>query len=419
MDLSITHQTRRLRGVVQLPLSKSILNRYLLLYHMGGGLKPALSAYPLAEDSRLMYSLLWEHRGGTYHCSNAGTVCRFLTAYFATMSGTQVIDGNERMRQRPIAPLVEALRQQGAQIDYLDREGRLPIAIHRPQPIAPPPLLKLPHSLSSQFFSALALTGCRWPEGLRLHVPKHMVSMGYFHMSLQALAAFSIPYKWEGAILQIPSAQPQSDVRLLSSVPADWSAAAFVYGLAALSHDADIYLPHLSIDDSQGDAIIRQWATHWGVYTEPMPEGCRITKPKNSALPPTPLRFDLRDTPDLFPVLAVLCAASGRSCIFEGIAHLRYKESDRIHAVRQGLSACGVPTRVETNRFYIEPSPPGTSHAHPVIDTYDDHRIAMAFTLWAMRHTVTLRGAECVRKSFPQWFDQCRKLGFVVTILSP
>ncbi len=418
MDLSIIHQTRRLKGRVQLPLSKSILNRYLLLYHMGGGLKPELSTYPLAEDSTLLYTLLWEHNGGTYHCGNAGTVCRFLTAYFATMTGTQVIDGNERMRQRPIAPLVEALRQQGAQIDYVDLEGRLPIALHRPQPIAPPPLLKLPPSLSSQFFSALALTGCRWPEGLRLHVPQHMVSKGYFHMSLQALATFGIPYKWEGNILQIPSAQPQSDVGLLSSVPADWSAAAFVYGLAALSHETDIFLPRLKIDDSQGDAIIRQWANHWGVYTEPMPDGCRITKPKSTAFPSTLLHFDLHDTPDLFPVLAVLCAASGKPCVFDGIAHLRYKESDRIDAVRQGLSACGVPTRVETNRFYVESATYGTTHAHPVIDTYDDHRIAMAFTLWGMRHAITLRGAECVRKSFPHWFDQCQKLGFKITVLS-
>jgi len=415
MDLHLTHPTRSLKGLVQLPLSKSVLNRYLLLHHMGGGLKPDLSAYSLAEDSTMMYTLLWGETAETYHCGNAGTVCRFLTAYFAATTGTQVLDGSERMRQRPIAPLVEALRLQGAQIEYRSRKGCLPLVIYPPKPASPPPLLRLPPSLSSQFFSALALTGCCWPEGLRLEVPQDMVSQTYFYMSLQALSTFDIPYRWEDELVYIPKGRPKIDQGIFSAVPADWSAAAFVYGLAALSDEADIYLPNLQTGDAQGDAVIRHWAAHWGVHTSLTPNGCHISKTRSTKACSSPLRFDVRDTPDLFPVLAVLCAASGRPCVFDSIAHLRYKESDRIRAIREGLAACGVPTRVDAHRFYVDPPSQSAIHTHPAIDTFDDHRIAMAFTLWAVRHAVTLRGAECVRKSFPQWFDQCQKLGFQIT----
>jgi|GEM_PF-4523414 len=350
MDLHLTHPTRSLKGLVQLPLSKSVLNRYLLLHHMGGGLKPDLSAYSLAEDSTMMYTLLWG-------------------------------DGSERMRQRPIAPLVEALRLQGAQIEYRSRKGCLPLVIYPPKPASPPPLLRLPPSLSSQFFSALALTGCCWPEGLRLEVPQDMVSQTYFYMSLQALSTFDIPYRWEDELVYIPKGRPKIDQGIFSAVPADWSAAAFVYGLAALSDEADIYLPNLQTGDAQGDAVIRHWAAHWGVHTSLTPNGCHISKTRSTKACSSPLRFDVRDTPDLFPVLAVLCAASGRPCVFDSIAHLRYKESDRIRAIREGLAACGVPTRVDAHRFYVDP-PSQT---------------------------------ECVRKSFPQWFDQCQKLGFQIT----
>ncbi len=388
----------KVEGVIDLPYSKSVLNRYLILARLAD-FPVELEKEYLADDTVLLAALLANPQRDHFHCANAGTVIRFLTAYLATREGEQVIDGSPRMRQRPIGPLVDALRHMGADISYLGEAGFPPLRIGSPDPSQSGKVIKMNGSVSSQFYTALLLVAAKWPGGVTLELPKEMVSKSYLEMTLRVLESIGVRYEMAGNRIQVPQQSIQMNALPMER---DWSSAAFFFVIAALAKEANLFFPGLVREGTQGDEVICDLVSHWGVYYEEKKDGMRIFKTETTL--PNTMAIDLKGTPDLMPALAVLSACSGVSMRFSGVEHLRYKESDRIEAMSVELAKGGVRMQAEKDSLLIESSFAGEGAV--IFDTWGDHRVAMSLSLISMLEEVGIRHPEVVSKSFPDYWDQ-------------
>ena len=399
-SLKITSGTNSVTGSVSLPLSKSISNRSLIISWLSGG-KVRTGSLSAAEDTFLLQRLLrqMEEAGNKkLHAGNAGTVYRFLTALLAVTPGEWVLDGDERMYQRPIAPLVEALRELGAQIHYLGREGFPPLRISGQE--LEGGRIRIRADVSSQFISALLMIGPVMSRGIDIFLEGDLVSMPYMWLTIDMMKMAGARINTHPFLRVRP--YPYQECTLPSVT--DWSAAAPWYTIMALAGSGSLLLRGLTDKSLQGDQTLPSFFIMFGVDTEWMEDGVRISKRK---IVRREVNFDLNSTPDLAPSIIVTAAAMGYKGHFTGLKALRIKESDRIEAVANELNRNGFKciTTADTLSFLSQE----LLIKHPV-ETHNDHRIAMAFAPLAMSgNALTIIDPGVVKKSYPGFWEEMGK----------
>ncbi|PJJ59103.1 3-phosphoshikimate 1-carboxyvinyltransferase [Hymenobacter chitinivorans] len=399
-----------LSGSAQLPASKSESNRALIIRALAGG--GQLANLSDANDTELMQRLLATPLSAdTLNAEDAGTVMRFLTAYLA-VTGRQVeLTGTARMRQRPIGVLVDALRQLGARISYTEQDGYPPLQLQGWQPelaADEPAELSVRGDISSQYISALMMVGNQLPGGLRLRLTGKVGSRPYIRMTQSLLQHFGGQCRDLGEVIEV---RPQPYHAADYTIESDWSAASYWYAMVALGPEgSSITLPGLRRHSWQGDQAIVGIMNQLGVATEFHETGVTLTQQPVSA----GVEQDFTDCPDLAQTVAVVAAALGVPLVLTGLESLRIKETDRIAALQAELAKFGGSLvdegegrfRVPVAEFRV---------AGQTIETYHDHRMAMAFAPLALRGPLTVLAPSVVRKSYPQFWAELRKAGFEVT----
>jgi 3-phosphoshikimate 1-carboxyvinyltransferase len=418
MPLLLSHPTGRLHGRLRLDGSKSISNRWLILQALANEPMQLEGLSTSADTQALQWALRQVQAGAsTLDVGHAGTSFRFLTALLTLLPGEQVLTGSARMKQRPIAPLVEALQQLGARIDYLEQEGYPPLRIGE-SPMNAQASVQLDASLSSQFSSALLLIAPQLPQGLELELVGTVVSRPYIDLSLELLRQTGIQAEWLDA--QRIRVSPGVLRGGHYAVEADWSAASYYYAMGSLATELDLHLDGLQPDSLQGDAVLPELMEAFGVRTEFTDTGIRLLRHDKPLKPH--FDYDFLRSPDLAQTLTVLCAARGVSALLTGLDTLRHKETDRIEALQTELAKLGsflspLPQRFskrQQKQFYLLEGQAELPPELPSFATYQDHRMAMAFAMLALKGPVHIEDPEVVEKSYPRFWEHLEVLGFVL-----
>lgn len=405
---------RVIKGSVRLPLSKSECNRLLIIRALLGS-KHDMQQISSAQDSQVLYELLERARAGednqVYDCGPGGTTFRFLTAYFATLPGTRTLTGSPRLQKRPIGVLVEALRQLGAQITYKGEEGFAPIEITGTRLRGGQ--IELDGSISSQFVTALLLIGPTLHNGLVIHFKGPVASMPYILMTLRIMERFNVFGIWDGDTLSVSNQSYQiEEAATQFNVEADWSAASYCYALAAIADEADLFIEGLKPHSLQGDAVTALLFPFLGVTTKYENGGVRLSK---NGYKPKALAFDFEDSPDIVQTCAVVAVAKKIPLLMRGLNTLRIKETDRIHAMITELSKLGAGISEPENGILEIRTFDGPVQTPLEIETYEDHRMAMAFAPLAIMYPgLVMHQPEVVSKSWPEFWEELRKLGATI-----
>ncbi|MBK8505658.1 MAG: 3-phosphoshikimate 1-carboxyvinyltransferase [Saprospiraceae bacterium] len=403
-------------GIVHLDGSKSISNRALMIRALS---KKSFQIRNLStsDDTKAMEALVTK-KDGTLDVGPAGTTFRFLTAYFATQEGDQVLTGSARMKQRPIGALVDALRIIGADIQYLEKEGYPPLLIKSPKDLGAQSVLDIPAGISSQFISALLMIAPVLPKGLTVRLVGNLVSASYLQMTLDMMKYFGIEYEFKE---QAISVGPQSYCPTDYLVESDWSAASYHYAIAALARDVNLTLKGLFRQSTQGDAATIALFDQLGLKTTWLEDGLVINKGgEKKAL----LEHDFILCPDIAQTLAVVCGAMGVVGALTGLETLSIKETDRIEALKNELAKVGVsfakaPPRFSSRSgktFYLVEGKADWSGV-PVFPTYHDHRMAMAFAPLSIIKPVAIEDPEVVGKSYPDFWKDLVSLGWQIDMV--
>lgn len=407
MDYQIFPPEELIDVSVQLPLSKSISNRALIINALTPG-ADRLERVAVCDDTDVMVSAL-ASQAVEVNVGAAGTAMRFLTAYFACRDGRDtVLDGSERMRHRPIGVLVDALRQLGADIQYMEEEGFPPLKIHGRRLSGG--TLRVPAAISSQFISALMMVAPTMREGLRIELQGEAVSRPYITMTAgmmeQAGAQCEVDFREN--LITVGATGYSAP---LPPVEADWSAASYWYEIEALS-SGFITLPGLELPSLQGDSRCREFFGKLGVSTEEADDGNGLQLLANPDQDPK-MSLNLSDTPDIAQTIAVTCSMLGIPFTLSGLESLRIKETDRISALYNELLKIGtvISTDVPGTISWDGTRRPITEM--PAFDTYEDHRMAMAFAPVALYIPgICIRNAQVVSKSYPGFWENLICAGF-------
>lgn len=333
---------------------------------------------------------------------DAGTTMRFLTAFFALTGQNKILTGTPRMKQRPIALLVNALRELGASIAYLEREGFPPIEIkgfagQRANSVS------LPGDVSSQYISALMMTAPLLPQGLTIRIEGPIGSRPYIEMTASLMKTFGVKCDFNGHSIHIPPT-PYQPSHLM--VEADWSAASYWFAFTALAEEAEVRLPRVSKESLQGDRVIVEAMEHLGVKAVFDLDEAILTKQAHADF----IEWDFRDCPDLAQTVLPVCAAKGIPGLFTGMESLRIKETDRVAALQTELAKTGAKlTEDKAGRWKLTPAKVVNSVS---IETYHDHRMAMGFAPWATVAKLRIAEPEVVNKSYPGFWEDMRTVGF-------
>lgn len=398
-------RTPVVRGkIAKLPASKSISNRALILDALSGN-QSIISNLATARDTVLMKSLLASPKK-TIDAMDAGTTMRFLTAYFSLMGQNKVLTGTRRMKERPIGLLVDALRHIGADIRYMGLEGFPPhetLGFGKQQSTS----INLPGNVSSQYISALMMMAPTLPEGLIIKLEGKISSWPYIEMTAALMAKFGAQfYLNNGRIVILSSKYKPADI----IVEPDWSALSYWLAIVALAEDAEIILGDVSSSSIQGDRVIVEIMEKLGVSTEFENGNAILRKTSNIA---THLSWDFRDCPDLAQTVLPVCAMKGIPGLFTGLESLYIKETDRIAALQNELGKVGARLE-ETTKGTFKLQPGKVPQNTIVINTYHDHRMAMGFAPWATLMDLEIEAPEVAKKSYPEFWDDLKQVGFRV-----
>lgn len=394
------------RTTIQLPASKSISNRALIINALARGTTPPCNLSD-CDDTLVMIKALAENNE-TIDIMAAGTAMRFLTAYLSTVQGTHILTGTERMQQRPIQILVNALRELGAQIEYAGKEGFPPLRIHGTELKGNE--LTLKGNVSSQYISALLMIGPVLKNGLRLHLTGEIISLPYINLTLQLMKEFGAKAAWTSGNSIEVAPQPYTPVSFM--VESDWSAASYWYQIAALSEQAEIELMGLFRNSYQGDSRGAEVFSRLGITTEFTHEGVLLKKSNRLV---EQLNEDFVDIPDLAQTFAVTCCLLGIPFRFTGLQSLKIKETDRIFALKAELRKLGYLLQDAQDSILIWDGKRCQPEAQPVIQTYEDHRMAMAFAPAALRFPeMRIAEPQVVSKSYPAYWEHLQQAGFQI-----
>jgi 3-phosphoshikimate 1-carboxyvinyltransferase len=387
---------------VNLPSSKSIANRLLIIQALAGG-EMDIHELSEADDTQLLQYLLNSDLS-EFNTKNAGTVFRFLTAYLCLQKGRFLLTGSDRMMNRPIGPLVDALRSLRAQIDYAGAEGFPPVRITGSELSGSS--IEIPGEVSSQFVSALMLIGPYVRGGIELILAQQQVSRSYIHMTYLLMKEAGAGIEISENIITVQEGKYQAGQY---EVEKDWSSAHFWMQLSAQYSRSQLILVGLKNSGLQGDEQVAKYFEKLGISAVSCTAGIELQNIQKSAS--CDPEFDLSSTPDAFPALACTAAALGRRTGFTGIHHLQYKESDRLEAVINELGKVGVVFEQGADTLTLKKGL--KSGGNPEFNTYDDHRLAMAFALLAPKfESVTVVNPEVVIKSYPSFWTELKKAGF-------
>lgn len=386
--------------------SKSESNRALILSALSQGEVSILNLSIAADTVTLKGILESEHPNGEVNVGPAGTAMRFLTAFYSFKGQKLTITGSDRMKQRPIGTLVNALRNLGAQVQYLEKECYPPIQItgdfeQKTEKVS------IRGDISSQFLTALLLLANSLPKGLDLEIVDELTSKPYVDMTLAMLSQCGITHTWENDIISI---KPQNFKATTITIEPDWSAASYWYSVVALAEKAKIHLPNLKNDSLQGDSAIAQIMTLFGVHTTFNDDGIVIEKVAHEIKPQL---LDFKECPDLAQTVIVCAAVLGKEFSFTGLETLKIKETDRILALQTELAKMNIKL-IETQADVYQLNCLDLSLPQEItISTYEDHRMAMALAPIAMLiEEVKIEEPKVVEKSYPHFWEDFKKLGF-------
>lgn len=402
--LKVSRSNKTVKGKIDLAGSKSINNRALIIRALCNEYFP-IQRMANAKDTETLQRLL-ASKSDVLDAGPAGTTFRFMTAFLSLQEGTQTLTGSERMKQRPIGVLVEALRTLGANIEYLENDGYPPLKIHAPNPLTVNQL-SIPASVSSQYISALLMIAPTLENGLELTLTGKIVSRPYIQMTLNLMAYFGVNHEWKGNMISV---KPQQYQPREFTVEADWSAASYYYAIAAFANDdLDLQLDGLFENSVQGDAVIAKIGEHFGIQSQFNETGVRLTKVKNHTQ--SDFNYNFLECPDIAQTLAVICGGLGVKGEFSGLETLKIKETDRVAALNAELAKAKVNfEELSFDTCKIEGK--ATFDAIPQFPTYEDHRMAMAFAPLAMLHEVLIEAPKVVEKSYPDFWKDLESLMF-------
>ena len=406
----------RLDTTVNLPASKSISNRALIIHALSGGqiLPENLSD---CDDTQVIIEAL-RHMPDVIDIKAAGTAMRFMTAYLSLIPGTRVLTGTERMKHRPIGTLVDALRQLGADIEYIGEQGFPPLRITGKRLEGGD--LDMAGCISSQYISAMLIIGPMLERGLRLHLTSDIISRPYIDLTLWMMGEFGADAKWISA--DTISVEPKPYKTREYFIENDWSAASYWYEMLALSDDpsATVRLTGLTDGSKHGDSLTKYIFSLLGVKTvfETKQEGVpqTVTLRRNGRCVPK-LEYDFVNSPDLAQTFVVTCLAKDIPFHFKGLATLKIKETDRINALKREARKLGyvITDRNDSELLWNGERCEPTGEA---IDTYEDHRMALAFAPFAMKLPgLAINNPQVVSKSYPKFWEDLKDVGFVVESL--
>jgi 3-phosphoshikimate 1-carboxyvinyltransferase len=413
---------KQIHTEIKLTGSKSECNRALIISALSKGVVN-VENLSVAADTVTLGRILQEFGVGslefggvselTTHNSQlidvgpAGTAMRFLTAFLAIQEGSFTLTGTERMKQRPIGILAEALKSIGANIEYIENDGFPPLQISGPLKQTSKNV-RIKGDISSQYISALLMIAPTLPLGLILQIEGELTSKPYVDMTLAMLEQVGIRHYWDENTITIES---QAFIPATLYVEPDWSAASYWYAIAALADEASIFLPGLNGYSLQGDSVITEIMANFGITSQFKNGGVYL---KKEAKKVERKIFDLKECPDLAQTIVVICAALGHNATFTGLETLKIKETNRVLALQTELAKIGV-LFIEKNLSYkLDCS--GLHFPDKItIQTYEDHRMAMAFAPLALKiNEVEIEEKQVVEKSYPYFWDDLEKAGFSI-----
>jgi 3-phosphoshikimate 1-carboxyvinyltransferase len=407
MKYIVSKPDQNLKGSIVLPASKSIANRALIIHALSD------SPYPIenlsdSDDTKVM-SQVFCSNSNQFDIGHAGTAMRFLTAYLSQIVGEWTLTGSDRMKQRPIGILVDALTKLGARIEYVEKEGFPPLRIYGSH--LKGCILELDGSVSSQYISALLMIAPTVENGLTLRLKNKITSRPYIEMTLKLMEQFGVHHVWKGNEIRIAE---QKYTAHPFSVEADWSGASYWYEMAVLADEVDLELIGLHTESLQGDVVLAKWFEQLGIQTSVAENGSRLTKNRNPR--PKSLQLNFIENPDLAQTFAVLCVMKQIPFHFTGLETLKIKETNRIAALQEELAKLGAEI--------IEPADgelkwDGTyliwERSIPEIETYHDHRMALAFAPACLSFgPVAILDPMVVTKSYPGYWEDLKKVGFEI-----
>ncbi|SDW39526.1 3-phosphoshikimate 1-carboxyvinyltransferase [Aequorivita viscosa] len=396
-------------SIINIGGSKSESNRLLILKAQFQNI--TIKNLSESDDTNVLQQGL-KTVNGTVNVHHAGTAMRFLTAYFAAKEGAEIIlTGSSRMQERPIGVLVDALNNLGADIQYLQNEGYPPLKIKGKK--LQKRNVAVQADISSQYISALMLIAPMLPNGLEITLKGKTISKPYIEMTLSLLKQIGVQANFHNNIVSISSLDKIEAIEII--VESDWSAASYFYSLVALSEDLEITLTSFSEDSLQGDAALSSIYKKLGVQTvfNTFDNSISLSK-KNKQLPDS-LKLNLTNTPDLAQTVAVTCFGLGIACELTGLQTLKIKETDRLSALQIELTKLGAVVHIDCASIRIRKSTQLVPNV--IIETYQDHRMAMAFAPLALKTPLRINNAGVVSKSYPNFWKDLKKTGISCELL--
>lgn len=403
MNLQLQTSQLDLQEQIAITGSKSETNRLLLLQALFPNITLANTSN--SDDSEVMQKALIGNEE-IVDIHHAGTAMRFLTAYFAVNEGREVVlTGSQRMTERPIRVLVEALQQLGAEITYEKEEGYPPIRIKGQKITAHK--VSIPANVSSQYISALLLVAPKLENGIELTLVGEITSIPYIKMTLALLNEIGVETSFENNTITVKpltiNPKPQT-----VTVESDWSSASYFFSLVALAKTASISLTSYKETSLQGDSALVKIYKQMGVSSHF--EGNKLTLTKQEDFVYSDLNFELNNTPDIAQTIVVTCLGLGIGCHLTGLHTLKIKETDRLEALRVELTKLGANITVTNDSLTLIATQDIKEEIR--IDTYNDHRMAMAFAPLGLKVPIIINNADVVSKSYPDFWDDLKKIGF-------
>ncbi len=397
---------KTINAEIQITGSKSETNRLLLLQALHPNL--VLENVSNSDDAEVTQKGLQISKG-TVDIHHAGTAMRFLTSYFASQEGKEVIlTGSARMKQRPIKVLVEALQQLGAEIEYIENEGYPPIKIQGKK--IQRDKVSLPANISSQYVSSLCLVGPSLENGLKIELIGKITSVPYIKMTLALLEEIGVHTSFGNGQIQIFPKKNVPAKKLI--VESDWSSASYFYSLVALAEiGSTITLGSYKNDSLQGDSVLEEIYQNFGVETIHEENTIKLSKTKDTEL--SNIDLELSNAPDIAQTIAVTCFGLGMGCHLTGLHTLPIKETDRLAAMKTELEKFGAEVSIDHESLTLRSS--NQIVAGEPVDTYDDHRMAMAFAPLALKVDFSMNDTEVVSKSYPDFWKDMEKVGLIIS----
>jgi 3-phosphoshikimate 1-carboxyvinyltransferase len=416
MNYCISREPGILDGEITLNGSKSISNRILIIRALCNK-DFEVHGLSTSADTQILQKILGS-KESTWDAGHAGTCFRFLTAFATLQSSTIFLTGSDRMKQRPIGPLVDALNSLGSRIAYAGRTGYPPLQIEPSNYSKENNKVVLPGDISSQFITALLLIAPLLPGGLIIQISGELVSKPYGQMTLHLMRQFGVSALFHDNRISV---NPSAYFARPFSVEADWSAASYFYTLAGLNEDSvDLQLNGLHQDSIQGDGILATIMKKFHVDTHYNSKGIRLIKQKG-ILNPTFFKWDFLECPDIAQSLAVLCAGTGTKGVLSGLKTLKIKETNRLEALKNELNkvkcpftpAPGIASSDADHLYHLIGK--ATFDHKPIFQTYEDHRMAMSMACFSLIHPVCIHEPTVVKKSYPEFWNDLAKLDFRIT----